>query len=153
MKKEIIKRNVGIDMAKDDFKVCFSVMTSDLRVVVKGSRTFSNNEKGFVDFLSWAEQKSERGPVRHFTMEATGIYYEGPAYYLYEDAAFGFKTCPVESVSEEWEYEHGMQYPLIEKSPVSGNSRAMVRVKNTGTCRIRPANQRQEDGRNTLLYQ
>jgi predicted transposase YbfD/YdcC len=26
---------------------------------------------------------------------------------LYEDAVFGFKTCPVESVSEEWEYDHG----------------------------------------------
>jgi predicted transposase YbfD/YdcC len=26
---------------------------------------------------------------------------------LYEDAVFGFKTCPVESVSEDWEYDHG----------------------------------------------
>jgi predicted transposase YbfD/YdcC len=26
---------------------------------------------------------------------------------LYEDAVFGFKTCPVESISEEWEYDHG----------------------------------------------
>jgi hypothetical protein len=30
---------------------------------------------------------------------------------LYEDAVFGFKTCPVESVSEEWEYGHG-QYEV-----------------------------------------
>jgi hypothetical protein len=68
-KKEIIKQNVGIDMAKDDFKVYFSVMTSDLRVVVKGSRTFSNSGKGFADFLSWAEQKSESGPALHFTTD------------------------------------------------------------------------------------
>jgi hypothetical protein len=51
MKKEIIKQNVGIDIVKDDFKVCLSVMSSDLRITVKGSRTFSNSEKGFVDFF------------------------------------------------------------------------------------------------------
>jgi transposase len=84
MKKEIIKQNVGIDIAKDDFKVCLSVLGSDLRMVIKGSRTFNNNEKGFADFLSWAEQKSESGMVLHFTMEATGVYYEGLAYYLNE---------------------------------------------------------------------
>ncbi|MDR2139661.1 MAG: IS110 family transposase [Tannerella sp.] len=54
--------------------------------------SFSNNEKGFADFLSWAEQKSERGPVLHITMEATGVYYEGLAYYLNE------KGCPVHAV-------------------------------------------------------
>ncbi|MDR2086621.1 MAG: IS110 family transposase [Dysgonamonadaceae bacterium] len=84
MKKEIIKQNVGIDIAKDDFKVCLSVMGSDLRMVVKGSRTFTNNEKGFADFLLWAEQKSKSSLVLHFTMEATGVYYEGLAYYLNE---------------------------------------------------------------------
>ena len=26
---------------------------------------------------------------------------------MYEDTVFGFKTCPQESVSEEWEYDHG----------------------------------------------
>jgi transposase len=59
-------------------------MTSDLRVAVKGSRTFTNNGKGFDDFLSWVEQKSESGMVLHFTMEATGVCYEGLACYLNE---------------------------------------------------------------------
>ncbi|MDR0348774.1 MAG: ISAs1 family transposase, partial [Tannerella sp.] len=26
---------------------------------------------------------------------------------LYNDTVFGFKTCSAESVSEEWEYDHG----------------------------------------------
>ncbi len=41
MNKEFIKQNVGIDVVKDDFKVSFLAMRSDLQVVVRGSHTFS----------------------------------------------------------------------------------------------------------------
>jgi hypothetical protein len=48
MKREFIGRNAGMDIAKDDFKVYFSVMTSELDVVIKGSTTFANTPKGGV---------------------------------------------------------------------------------------------------------
>jgi transposase len=82
MKKEFIKQNVGIDITKDDFKVNFSVMTSDLDVVVKGSKTIKNNRQGFEEFLSWISAKFINELALHFTMEATGVYYESLAYFL-----------------------------------------------------------------------
>jgi hypothetical protein len=53
-----IKQNVGIDIAKDDFKACFSVMTSTQDVVVKGRATFSNTVKGFATFSKWVTPKN-----------------------------------------------------------------------------------------------
>jgi transposase len=84
MKKEMIKQNVGIDVAKDDFKVCFSMMSMEMNVVVKGSRTFKNTVAGFEALVLWVQNKSIEGLELHFTMEATGVYYESLAYYLQE---------------------------------------------------------------------
>jgi hypothetical protein len=51
MKKSIIKQNVGIDISKDGFKVCFSAMSEFWKMTIKGSRTFSNNLRGFKEFF------------------------------------------------------------------------------------------------------
>jgi transposase len=61
-------------------------MTTDLYVVVKGSRTFENNTQGFESLASWSKQKFIEGLDLHFTMEATGVYYEGLAYFLQEQS-------------------------------------------------------------------
>jgi transposase len=84
MEKEFIKQNVGIDIAKDDFKVNFSVLKQDLSIVVKGSKTLANNVKGFEDLLLWLQGKLMAGIEVHCTMEATGVYYESLAYFLQE---------------------------------------------------------------------
>lgn len=84
MKKEFIKQNVGIDIAKNDFKVNYSVLTQNLDVVVKGSKTLTNDRKGFEELASWLSAKLVPALDVHFTMEATGVYYEGLAYFLQE---------------------------------------------------------------------
>jgi transposase len=84
-----IRQNVGIDVAKADFKVSFSVQTASVRVVVRGSRTFPNTADGFEALQAWALEKSDNRSPLHFTMEATGVYYEGLAYYLH---AAGYKV-------------------------------------------------------------
>jgi transposase len=85
-KKEFVKLNVGVDMSKDDFKACFSGMTPEIDIVILGSRTFDNNLKGFVSFLEWISQKNVKNTDFHvsFTVEATGVYYEALAYFLFE---------------------------------------------------------------------
>lgn len=83
MKRYIIKQNVGIDIAKDDFKVSFSTIVDDLSTTVKGTRTFSNNLSGFEDFIAWSKKKSVGELPVSYTMEATGVYYEGLAYHLF----------------------------------------------------------------------
>lgn len=82
-KETAVKQNVGIDVSKDDFKVAFMVMTESLQTVIRGTHTFSNMQKGFEEFRSWIASKRTEGLEMHLTMEATGVYYEGLAYFLH----------------------------------------------------------------------
>ena len=84
MAEEIIKQNVGVDVAKDDLKVALSNLTIKHRVIVRSTRTFPNTEKGFKQLQEWVNLKKHPDLALHFTMEATGVYYEGLAYFLYE---------------------------------------------------------------------
>jgi transposase len=82
--KEIIKQNVGIDISKDDFAVAYVILTVAQKIVVKGTRKFSNTPKGFAEFITWVDKFNKEGLEINFTMEATGVYYENLAYYLFE---------------------------------------------------------------------
>ena len=84
MKVEIIKQNVGVDVAKDDFKVALSNLTVDYLSVVCFTRTFENTMKGFKQLQEWVNLKKNHRHGISFTMEATGVYYEGLAYFLHE---------------------------------------------------------------------
>lgn len=84
MKVEVIKQNVGIDVSKDHIDLAFSHLTADFRVVVVCTRKFSNTTKGFKQLQDWVNDKKHANTAVHFTMEATGVYYESLAYYLYE---------------------------------------------------------------------
>jgi transposase len=82
MKQSILKQCVGIDISKDDFSVCFCVLTSELTLRIKGSRSFKNDATGFSKFHDWFTSKQEIDYPLFLTMEATGVYYESLAYYL-----------------------------------------------------------------------
>jgi transposase len=85
MKQEmIIKQNVGVDVSKDDIKVAFSTLTTMYRVVVRCTRTFANTMQGFKQLQEWVNLKKQPQQAVHFTMEATGVYYEGLAFFLHE---------------------------------------------------------------------
>lgn len=91
-KEQIIKECVGIDIAKDDFKICYMVMTSDLRAVVKSSKSFDNNAKGIEDFIKYIKLKSSSDFSKiTLIVEATGVYYESLAYATFE-AGFDIKV-------------------------------------------------------------
>lgn len=88
MKVEVIKQNVGIDVSKDHIDVAFSNLTADFRIVVVSTRKFSNTAKGFKQLQDWVNRKKCPDMAVHFTMEATGVYYEGLAYFLYEQEGY-----------------------------------------------------------------
>ena len=50
MKLQIIKQNVGLDLAKDDFKANFQQLFDTQTSRIKASRTFKNNLKSFKEF-------------------------------------------------------------------------------------------------------
>jgi Transposase and inactivated derivatives len=83
MKTSILKQNVGIDISMDDFKVSVQSLTSSLSIEVKGAKTFTNDLAGYTSFLDWVLTKTCGNCPVCFTMEATGVYYEGLAYYLH----------------------------------------------------------------------
>ena len=86
MKKEVSvnKQSIGIDVGKDNFYACFKVKYSDGRVVIKGTKLFTNNRKGFEDFMIWSNKRNKTQEIELvFLMEATGVYYEELAYFLY----------------------------------------------------------------------
>lgn len=83
--REILKQVVGIDIGKDSFYSCYKILYSDGSRVVKGTKSFNNTFAGFKDFLEWCDKRNKTESIRPlFVMEATGVYYEELAYYLFE---------------------------------------------------------------------
>ena len=80
---EQIKYGFGIDMAKDKFDCCLSTIASGQQVTIKARCTFTNTVAGFDAFLKWSKKNTPLGIPSVFLMEATGIYYEQLAWYLY----------------------------------------------------------------------
>ena len=79
-----LKYAVGIDISMDKFHVYFSVIDALQKVTIKGSRSFTNNSKGFQALAIWVKfhQKEPNLPLV-YAMEATGVYYENLAWFLH----------------------------------------------------------------------
>lgn len=78
------KQSVGMDLAKEKFDACFSVVDGKGRVTVKSTRSFPNTKGGFADFDQWVAKWQRPGAETFFVMEATGVYYENLAWHLHQ---------------------------------------------------------------------
>jgi transposase len=78
----IKKQCAGIDCAKKDFAVTFSVSDQHQEIKHLSSRKFSNNDEGFGEFTNWIEKHKIKEVPLFFVMEATGVYHERLAYHL-----------------------------------------------------------------------
>jgi len=86
----MLKYSVGIDISSKDFYACISVIDEAQMVKVKASRKFANTPKGFEQFEHWMDKNHKQKEVPLFiSMEATGIYHEECALYLFQK---GFKV-------------------------------------------------------------
>ncbi len=72
-----MKTSIGIDIAKRNFVAAIKGHEKEKL------KTFSNNEKGFKQFLAWVKKFSEH--KCHFCMEATGKYGDKLALFLYNN--------------------------------------------------------------------
>ncbi len=81
---KVKRQNVGIDVSKDSLASCLVFLTEDFDIKIKSSKKFQNNADGFSELFSWANSKKDSNLEITFTMEPTGVYYEGVAYYLFE---------------------------------------------------------------------
>ncbi len=80
----LLSQNVGVDVSKDSLDVAFSTIDMQQNVKIKASRKFVNSLSGFKHIHKWIESKKLEDVTLRVTMEATGIYYEQLAWFLYE---------------------------------------------------------------------
>lgn len=71
---------VGVDIASTSFTAC--VGTTPWKLIVKPMR-FDNHEDAFASFLGWLQEHSLGAKNTVVCMEATGVYSEGLAYFLF----------------------------------------------------------------------
>ena len=84
MKTNYLKLSVGIDIAKDTFYACICVVTTDLEKKVLATKEFKNNPSGFKTLIQWlGKEKGLKNMDGIFVMEATGVYHEALAFFLY----------------------------------------------------------------------
>lgn len=81
----MLKYSVGLDVSSADIHACFSAIDLEQKVKVISSKVISNNIKGFEILTAWIEKNRKvKGLPLIIGMEATGIYHEECAYYLYD---------------------------------------------------------------------
>lgn len=78
-----LKSGCGIDMAKDKFNCCLSVIDTGQQVRIRAQSAFANSPAGFDAFLTWTRKHAPQDIPLVFVLEATGIYYEQLAWYLH----------------------------------------------------------------------
>lgn len=79
--------NVGIDVGKESLDLCILLDKTTGKVK---SRKFKNKKEGFDSAFEWIIKTTCNSPEEMLiTMEATGVYHEGVAYFLY---AKGFQV-------------------------------------------------------------
>ena len=79
-----LKYGVGIDMALEKYDVCLSLIDDKQKVTVISTSSFANNIKGFDLFQNWVNKHQKLTLPVIYLVEATGIYHEQLAWYLFE---------------------------------------------------------------------
>ncbi len=85
------KYGVGLDISLSKMDACISFIDDQQRVKVVASKVFRNSKSGFTDLDVWVKKHGKGHPIV-IGMEATGVYYEECAYFLYEK---GYDTVVV----------------------------------------------------------
>lgn len=80
----MLKYSLGIDISKSDIHACLSVIDLQQQVKVKSSRKFANTQKGFKELQLWINKHRKEPLPFCVTMEATGVYFESCALFLFQ---------------------------------------------------------------------
>nr|WP_260171646.1 IS110 family transposase [Pedobacter cryoconitis] len=82
-----------MDISMKDIHTCLSVIDNRQQVKVQATKKFDNNEHGFKAMLVWLNRHKKEDEIPLIcVMEATGVYYEECAFFLFKA---GFETAVV----------------------------------------------------------
>jgi transposase len=81
----ILKQTIGIDVSYKSFDARFGTTNTQQQITLSPSKSFKNSLAGFKLFLRWLKKYvlSDDIPLV-FVMEATGVYYEQLAHFLFQ---------------------------------------------------------------------
>ena len=81
----MLKYSLGIDVSKKEFHACLSAIDFNQKVKVTASRKFTNSLPGFKELISWLQKhRKEIDIPLSVVVEATGVYYEACALFLFQ---------------------------------------------------------------------
>jgi transposase len=80
--KDAKRQSIGIDVAKKDFAVCFSVCNEQRDVKHLATKKFDNKPSGYKEFAAWITKWSTVNLPLITVMEATGVYHEQLACFI-----------------------------------------------------------------------
>jgi transposase len=84
MNEIVLKQALGIDVSKASLSMCLGIMKGDLSKDFIPRLDVSNDKSGFKELSKWLKKVSETGDLPIIVLEATGVYHEGIATYLYD---------------------------------------------------------------------
>lgn len=91
--KTILKQCLGIDVSMKKVDCCMAVYTQGLQVKVIATSKFDNSNKGLLKLQQWIDKKREQTLDLFVNMEATGVYHEEAAFFLYD---LGYKLSIIQ---------------------------------------------------------
>lgn len=81
---KILRESIGIDVSKNDFKVCIGTIDETLATNFLFEKSYSNDKKGIANFLKEVKSRTSCNTKPSVVLEATGVYHELLAYTLHE---------------------------------------------------------------------
>lgn len=90
----VLKQALGIDVSKDSLSYCLGTLKSDLDKAFIQGTDVSNDFKGFKELAKWIKANSCKEVLPIIVMEATGVYHEEIANYLYR---LNYDVCIMQS--------------------------------------------------------
>ena len=94
MKETVLKEALGIDVSKASLSMCLGSLTNDLSKYFQPREDVANDKQGFRELSSWLKRATKGNEKPIVVMEATGVYHEGVAQYLYDK---GYKVSVMQS--------------------------------------------------------
>ena len=86
----ILKQIIGVDISMNTFNARFGTIDSTQESKLSSDKSFKNQLSGFKQVLAWALKSRICADIPLvFVMEATGVYYQQLAYFLFQN------NCPV----------------------------------------------------------
>ncbi len=91
---KVLKQALGIDVSKDSLSYCLGILKSDMDKEFIQGKEVSNDTKGFKKLEKWIKRYGCKKGLPIIVMEATGVYHEEIANYLYSQ---GYEVCIMQS--------------------------------------------------------